>query len=157
MTATTAELLPYDDAVGRRVVAPVGVGEPLSEGVLGGAPGSGPQPLAIGERAVAVPLSAAGGSAAGLVAGARVDVVASSGEGLTGKSALVVVDAEVLAIAQPASGDGLESVGEALLRVSSTQALRITAALNFAREVRLLARPISEVGARPGPREVGAP
>ena len=34
--------------------------------------------------------------------------------------------------------------GEALLRVTAPQALRITEALNFAREVRLLARPPDE-------------
>lgn len=144
-------------AVGRRVAAPVGPGEPLSEASLGGAPGGGPAPLAIGERAVAVPLSAAGGSAAGLSGGARVDVVASTGEGLTGTTTLVVADAEVLAVAAAAAGGGLESSGEALLRVSSRQALRITAALNFAREVRLLVRPADELGPPQGPREVAAP
>jgi Flp pilus assembly protein CpaB len=144
-------------AVGRRVVAAVGAGEPLSEAALGGAPGSGPAPLARGERAVTVPLSAAGGAAAGLAAGARVDVVASSGEGLAGTTALVVADAEVLAVAEPTNANGLEAAGEALLRVSSVQALRITAALNFAREVRLLARPIDEVGTLAGPRRVTAP
>ncbi len=146
------------EAVGRRVAAPVGPGELLSEAALGGAPGSGPAPLAVGERAVAVPLSAAGGSAAGLSAGARVDVVASSGEGLTGTTALVVADAEVLAVAVSPPQAGFEgSVGEALLRVSSRQALRITAALNFSREVRLLARPADELGPPDGPRVVAAP
>ena len=70
------------EVAGRRVSVPVGAGEPLSQAALGGAPGSVPSPLAVGERAVAVPLSAAGG--AGLVPGARVDVVASTGEGLAG-------------------------------------------------------------------------
>lgn len=144
-------------AVGRRVAAPVGAGETLSEAALGGAPGAGPAPLEIGERAVTVPLSAAGGSAAGLAPGARVDVVASSGEGLAGTTALVVADAEVLAIAEPTAADGVETSGEALLRVSSAQALRITAALNFAREVRLLARPLDEVGGLQGPHEATAP
>jgi Flp pilus assembly protein CpaB len=144
------------ELVGRRVTAPVGAGEPVSDAALGGAEGAGPAPLRIGERAVAVPLSAAGGSAAGLVAGSRVDVVASSGEGLAGTSALVVSDAEVLAVAS-AADDLAASSGEALLRVSSPQALRVTAALNFAREVRLLVRPIDEVGPPAGPRTVDAP
>ena len=91
-------------------------------------------------------------------AGARVDVVASSGEGLTGTTALVVADAEVLAVAVSPPPAGFEgSVGEALLRVSSRQALRITAALNFSREVRLLARPADELGPPDGPRAVAAP
>lgn len=144
-------------AVGRRVAAPIGPGEPVSEASLGGAPGSGPAPLAIGERAVAVPLSAAGGSAAGLAPGTRVDVVASTGEGLTGTTTLVVADAEVLAVASPSAPAGIEASGEALLRVSSRQALRVTAALNFSREVRLLARPAEELGPPDGPREVAAP
>ena len=145
------------ELIGRRVTAPVGAGEPLSDAALGGAEGAGPAPLRIGERAVAVPLSTAGGSAAGLVAGSRVDVVASTGEGLAGTSALVVADAEVLAVAAPAVDALAGGSGEALLRVSSPQALRVTAALNFAREVRLLVRPIDEVGPPAGPRAVDAP
>jgi hypothetical protein len=53
----------------------------------------------------------------------------------------VVADAEVLATTEAPPEGGLGGAGEALLRVSSAQALRVTAALNFAREVRLLARP----------------
>ena len=143
--------------VGRRVSVPVGAGEPLSEAALGGAPGSVPAPLDVGERAVSVPLSAAGGSAGGLVPGARVDVVASTGEGLAGTTTVVVADAEVLAVSDPAPADGLEGAGEALLRVSAQQALRVTAAMNFAREVRLLVRPLDEVGGFTGPRRVAAP
>jgi Flp pilus assembly protein CpaB len=143
-------------ASGRRVAVPVAPGEPVTQAALGGAPGIGPAPLASGERAVPVPLSAAGGGAAGLVVGARVDVVASTGEGPAGRTAIVVADAEVLAVAPSPSADGLGASGEALLRVSATQALRITAALNFAREVRLLVRPADEVGTA-GPREVPAP
>jgi len=138
------------EAIGRRIAVPVAAGEPITQAVLGGAPGIGPEPLAVGERAVAVPLSAAGGVAAGIGAGARVDVVASTGEGPAGRTAMVVSDAEVLAVAEPASVDGqVVPGGEALLRVSSGQALRITAALNFAREVRLLVRPQDEVGPAP--------
>jgi Flp pilus assembly protein CpaB len=145
------------EAVGRRVAAPVSPGEPLTEAALGGAPGAGPAPLAVGERAVAVPLSAAGGAAAGVRPGARVDVVASTGEGLAGRTAIVVADAEVLGIAPPETADGVGGAGDVILRVRARQALRITAALNFAREVRLLVRPPEEVGAAPGPRAVAAP
>jgi Flp pilus assembly protein CpaB len=144
-----------DQALGRRTAAPVSAGEPLTQAVLGGAPGTGAAPLAAGERAVAVPLSAAGG-AVGLAPGARVDVVASSGEGPAGRTEVVVADAEVLATAEAAPDGGLGSAGEALLRVTSAQALRVTAALNFAREVRLLARPRDEAGSEPPPA-VGAP
>jgi len=144
-----------DEALGRRTAAPVAAGEPLTEAALGGAPGSGAGPLAAGERAVAVPLSAAGG-AAGLPPGVRVDVVASTGEGLSGRTRVVVADAEVLATTEAAPEGGLGGAGEALLRVTSRQALRLTAALNFAREVRLLARPHDELPSAPPP-PVGAP
>jgi Flp pilus assembly protein CpaB len=144
------------EALGRRVAVPVGAGEPITQAVLGGGPGIGPAPLAVGERAVPVPLAAAGGGAAGLVVGARVDVVASTGEGLAGRTTVVVADAEVLAVAASATPDGVGAAGEVLLRVSSPQALRITAALNFSREVRLLVRPAEETGTR-APQAVGAP
>lgn len=142
------------EALGRRTAVPVAAGEPVTQAALGGAPGIGPAPLASGERAVAVPLSAA---AAGLGAGARVDVVASTGEGLTGRTSVVVSDAEILATTVPDHGAEAGAGGEAMLRVSSRQALRLTAALNFAREVRLLVRPREEVGPGAGPRSVGAP
>jgi pilus assembly protein CpaB len=144
-------------ALDRRTAAAVRAGEPLTQASLGGAPGTGPAPLRSGERAVAMPLSAAGGAAGVLTPGAHVDVVASTGEGLAGRTAIVVGDAEVLAVAEPASRDDLGVEGEILLRVSATQALRVTAALNFAREVRLLVRPPEEPRDLGGRREVGAP
>ena len=82
-----------------------------------------------------------------LVPGARVDVVASTGEGLAGRTEVVVADAEVLATSDGASTGDPMAGGEALLRVTAPQALRITEALNFAREVRLLARPPDEADA----------
>ncbi len=151
----TGLLRSADEALGRRTAAPVAAGEPLTQAALGGAPGAGAAPLAPGQRAVAVPLSAASG-AAGLAPGARVDVVASTGEGPAGRTRVVVSDAEVLATAEAAPDGDLGGAGEALLRVSSAQALRVTAALNFAREVRLLARPRDEVGSAPPPA-AGAP
>ncbi len=72
------------------------------------------------------------------------NVVASTGEGLAGRTEVVVADAEVLATADGAATGDPMAAGEALLRVTAVQALRITEALNFAREVRLLARPPDE-------------
>lgn len=149
--ATLANLLARPtEAVGRRIVAPVGAGEPGTQAALGGAPGAGPAPLAAGERAVAVPVAAAGGAAAGLVPGMRVDVVASTGEGLAGRSEVVVRNAEVLGIAVPPGPEGATSSGDVILRTTAGQALRITAALNFAREVRLLVRPAGDDGSAGG-------
>lgn len=143
-------------ARGRRLAVPVGAGEPVTQAALGGAPGAGPAPLGPGERAVPVPLAAAGGASAGLVAGVRVDVVASTGEGPAGRTAVVVSDAEVLVAVPAAQPDAASGPGEVLLRVSAAQALRVTAALNFAREVRLLVRPAGESG-EPVPAPAGAP
>jgi Flp pilus assembly protein CpaB len=132
-----------DEVAGRRTAAPLAAGEPVTQAALGGSPGLGPAPLAPGERAVPVPLAAAGGAAAALRPGSRVDVVASSGEGPAGRSAVVVSDAEVLAtddvLAVDGGGFGMAS---AMLRVTPAQALRVTEALNFARDVRLLVRPV---------------
>ena len=150
----TGLLASAEEAIGRRTAAPVDAGEPLTQAALGGAPGVGAAPLAAGERAVAVPLSAA--AAAGLAPGARVDVVASTGEGPSGRARVVVADAEVLATTEAAPEGALGGTGEALLRVTAAQALAVTAALNFAREVRLLARPRDEAGTEPPP-PAGAP
>jgi len=140
-------------AVGRRTAVPLVAGEPLTQAALGGAPGAGPSPLVPGERAVAVPLSAAGGAAGGLLPGARVDVVESTGEGLAGRTRVVVAGAEILAVVEAATPGDPAASGEAVLRVTAAQALRLTAALNFAREVRLLVRPPDE----PGSGDLGEP
>jgi Flp pilus assembly protein CpaB len=139
--------------LGHRTAVPLAAGEPVTDAALGGAPGAGPGPLLPGERAVPVPLAAAGGAGAGLSPGARVDVVASTGEGAAGRSRVVVADAEVLGVTQGAGADsGLPEGGSAILRVSEGAALRLTAALNFARDVRLLLRPVGEA-----PRAHGGP
>ena len=83
-------------------------------------------------------------------------MVASTGEGPSGRTRVVVADAEVLATTEAAPDGDLGGAGEALLRVTAAQALSVTAALNFAREVRLLARPRDEVGTDPPP-PAGAP
>ena len=137
-------LLDADEARGRRTVAPVSAGEPLTQAALGGSPGIGPAPLAPGERAVAGPLRAVGAAAAAPAPGARVDVLASDGEGLAGRTRVVVSGTEVLAIMRDDPSRG-ESGGDALLlRVTAEQALEVTRALDFAREVRVVGRPASE-------------
>lgn len=137
-------LVDPSEASGRRTVAPVSAGEPLTQAALGGAPGLGPDPLVTGERAVAVPLRALGAAAGAPAPGSRVDVLASDGEGLAGRTRVVVSGAEVLAIMRddPSQGDG--SGDALLLRVTAAQALEVTRALDFAREVRVVGRPASE-------------
>jgi len=131
-------------AVGRRTVAPLGPGEPVTEAVLGGSPGVGPAPLAAGERAVPVPLRAAGGPVAAPAPGSRVDVMASDGEGPAGRTRVIVADAEVLAVTPAASGDSGDVGGGVVLRLSADDALAVARALDFAREVRIIARPAGE-------------
>ncbi|MCC6832053.1 MAG: hypothetical protein IT200_11960 [Thermoleophilia bacterium] len=139
--------LPADPAqlVGRRTAAALATGEPLPLAALGGGRPA-VAPLAPGERAVPVPAQAAGAAATALEPGTRVDVVASSGEGPAGRTRVIVAGAEVLAVDQGADGGFGEAptVGAVLLRAGARDALLITAALNFAREVRLLARPDDE-------------
>jgi Flp pilus assembly protein CpaB len=138
--------------LGRRTAAPVGGGEPLTEAALGGAGGVGPAPLGPGERALAVPLGGPVGSAAGVVPGGRVDVIASTGEGANGRSVLVASGAEVLAVnVDDQAGEREPGAGLSVtLRVSLRTALRLSAALDFAREVRVLVRPPGERGSSLG-------
>jgi pilus assembly protein CpaB len=92
--------------------------------------------------------------AAGLVVGSRVDVLVSTESGAGGgRTLMALAGAELLGLAPPsgaaAAGDagaGAEPGGGgptalATLRVTLRQAVYLTAADNFAREVRLLARP----------------
>lgn len=131
----------FDDVRGRTVAVPISAGEPLTQGALGGTPGLAPEPLATGERALSVPVAAAGAAAAVLIPGARVDVVASAGEGIA-DARVVVADAEVIAQTAPPGLDAGGNDGAAiLLRVSERDALRLTAALDRAGGVRLLPRP----------------
>ena len=131
-------------AVGRRTVAPLGPGEPVTEAALGGGPGIGPAPLQAGERAVPVPIRAAGGAVAAPAPGARVDVIASDGEGPAGRTRVIVANAEVMAVTAAASGDASDSGGGVVLRLRADDALAVARALDFAREVRVIARPAGE-------------
>jgi pilus assembly protein CpaB len=105
-----------------------------------------------GERAVTV--EAAGGTAvAGLQPGARVDVLVSTETGSGGgRTTMALAGAELLRLepggagaydgADPASGSSAAGpTALATLRVSLDQAIYLTAADNFAREIRLLPRP----------------
>jgi Flp pilus assembly protein CpaB len=140
----------FDDLRGRTLAVPIRAGEPVTDGALGGAPGVAPEPLRQGERAVSVPLAAAGAAAAVLVPGVRADVVAAPAEG-SSASRVVVVAAEVLAqTAPPGAEVGTLDGGAVLLRVSAEDALQLSAALDVSGGVRLLPRPAgSDVGSVP--------
>ena len=160
-----------DEVAGARVAVAIAEGAPLTETQLGGAdagPGGarGEGALRRGERAVEVAVSGAAalGQAAG--AGARVDVLVSTEarEG-PGRSFLALEDVELLELRAGAGGEAVAPRGGgeaaaaatslATLRVTLRQAVYLTAAQNFAREVRLLGRPPGD-SRRAGRTVVGA-
>ena len=142
-----------DQVEGARTAVPVAAGSYLTPGhftVSGAAtPGAGAG-FGRGERAVEVEVTGTSGLT-GAAAGARVDVVVSTEPGDSGGRsfvALAVVELLALRDASGAAAYGTEeeaasSAGIALatLRVTVRQAVYLTAADNFGREIRLLVRP----------------
>ena len=129
---------PAARVVGARPAVPVPAGTPLTAAFFADAarewPGPG-GPLGPGERAVTVEV-AADPAAAASPPGTRVDVLVSSESGRTN---LALAGVELLAL-EPGTGvDG--PIARATLRVTLRQAIELTAADNFAREIRLLPRP----------------
>ncbi|HET8822388.1 MAG TPA: Flp pilus assembly protein CpaB [Thermoleophilaceae bacterium] len=123
--------------------------EPPNDGERGGSR------LRRGERAVTVEVAGPAG-VAGVAPGARVDVLVSTEPGADGgRTTVALSGAELLAIA-PGGAYGADSGREdavagpvgptalATLRVTLRQAVYLTEADNFARELRLLARPAGE-------------
>jgi pilus assembly protein CpaB len=141
--------------VGARLLAPVRAGSYLDPGLFAsadeGPAGAGSRR---GERAVTVEV-AGGGASAGLAPGARVDVLVSTDPGAGGgRTVMALAGAELLRVGEAggrayaeaggADGAGAPSAGPtalATLRVTVRQAIYLTAADNFAREIRLLPRP----------------
>ena len=153
------------DAAGLPLSAPLASGSYVtaaSIGPVGGggarADGPAPGPLRRGERAVEV--AVAGGAALSSVAspGSRVDVLVSTEPAAgPGASFLALENVELLELggggAEPAASEpGPAAAAEpgtttnATLRVTLRQAVYLTAAQNFAREVRLLPRPPGDRG-----------
>jgi pilus assembly protein CpaB len=107
--------------------------------------------LGRGERAVTVEVSGVTGlgtGAGGVPPGTRVDVLVSTESATaSGRTRLALADVELLRLA-PGGGDDPEApptgsgpTALATLRVTLAQAIYLTEADNFAREIRLLARP----------------
>lgn len=140
-----------DGVIGARTAVPVAAGSYLNEALLGGAQKQQGRGLGRGERAVTVEV-AGGAALAGLAPGARVDVLVSTETGADGgRTSMPLAGAELLRLDETAGG-GYPDSGEdpdasrgqpalATLRVSLRQAIYLTAADNFAREIRLLSRP----------------
>lgn len=144
-----------DDAAGLRPAVPVAAGSYLTAGLLGGGsarPGRGD--LGRGQRALEVAVAGGEALSAATAPGGRVDVIVSTAGGSgRGRSLLALEDVELLSLraasnAAPGGGDSQRRAPTALatLRVSLRQAVYLTAAENFAREVRLLPRPPGDRG-----------
>jgi pilus assembly protein CpaB len=134
--------------VGARLTVPARAGAYLSAGSFAGAGGRDRYALRRGERAVTVEV--AGGLAdAGPAPGSRVDVLVSTEGPGGGRTQMALAGAELLQVSAAGAGysdpePSQASTGPtafATLRVTVRQALYLTAADNFAREIRLLVRP----------------
>ena len=151
------------DAAGLRTSGPVRAGSYLTSGHLQGGSGRGAGGLRRGERALEI--AVAGGEAlAGASPGSTVDVLVSTeGREAAGRTFLALESVELLDLrpgagagggsqegegAGPASREGAAAAATATatLRVTTRQAVYLTAAQNFAREVRLLPRPPGDRG-----------
>jgi pilus assembly protein CpaB len=137
------------DALGRatalgaaRTAVPVAQGGYLTAGVLGGGETHDGGALHAGERALELAV-AGGGALASAEPGARVDVLVTSGrEDGSGRTFVALEDVELLGLGAASGEDGGAAPSSlATLRVTARQAVYLTAAANFAQEVRLLTRP----------------
>ena len=138
---------------GARTAVALAAGSYLTAGHLQGRRGGGAgdrQSLGPGERALEVAVSG-GGALDGAARGTRVDVVLTTEphDG-AGRSFVALEDVELLGLRSGVDAAGYETDVEgdtpaetalATLRVTLRQAVYMTAAENFAREVRVLVRP----------------
>jgi pilus assembly protein CpaB len=128
-----------DEAAGLRAETEIPAGGYITQGAVdkGGA-ARDPAGLRPGDRAVE--LAVAGGQAlAGAGPGSRVDVLVTTDH----RSFLAIEDVELLGLRQGAESEaGTKS--EATVRLTLRQAVYLTAAQSFAREIRLLPRPSGE-------------
>ncbi|MGZ4202713.1 MAG: Flp pilus assembly protein CpaB [Thermoleophilaceae bacterium] len=149
-----ARFLPPDalgsaaDAVGARPAVALPKGSYLTAATLaGGADQSaaGPGALRPGERALVITASGSAGALG--PPGGRVDVLVTTGtHGGRGRTYLALQDVQLLAARAGSDADHLV----ATLRLSVRQAVYLTAAQNFAQEVRLLPRPAGDRGSSAG-------
>jgi pilus assembly protein CpaB len=148
-----ARFLPPDalgataDALGLRAAVRIPRGAYVTASALASPSGSQDAAgagLAPGERALDVTVSNTGAAELG-GPGARVDVLVTTGrDGAAGRTSLALQDVQLLGVR---AGSGQESDQLlATLRVTVRQAVYLTAAQNFAQEVRLLPRPAGERG-----------
>jgi pilus assembly protein CpaB len=140
---------------GATVAGAIARGSYVTVGSLGGA-GGGERPGALRRGQRAVELGVAGGAALSGTAGpgARVDILVTTDprQG-AGRTFVALEDVELLALEAGAGdhagaedGSASTATARATLRVTARQAVYLTAAASFAREVRLLPRPLGDRG-----------
>ena len=141
-----------EQAVGLHTAGPVAAGSPITAGVVGTtASGDDPGALRRGERAVEITVAGGASLIETAVPGARVDILVSTdpGDG-PGSSFVALEDVELLALAPGSSAEapldadlsaGAATSAVATLRATLRQAVYLTAAQSYAREIRLLPRP----------------
>lgn len=153
-------LVATEQALGLELAVPLAEGSYVTAPILrrpGGGPSAAP-PVARGQRLVEVAVSG-GGELAALGGPARVDVlVTTEGRAGGGRTFVALENVELVAARPVRDSDSSDASGVppdtmATLRVGARAAVFLTAAQNFAREVRLLARPVGDRG-RVGRAEV---
>jgi pilus assembly protein CpaB len=143
------------DALGLRAAVPIPHGAYVTASALAtpnDSQDTDAAALAPGERALDVTVSNTGADELG-GPGARVDVLVTTGrDGSAGRTNLALQDVQLLAVRQGGGQDSDKLI--ATLRVTVRQAVYLTAAQNFAQEVRLLPRPAGDRGS-PGRLSIG--
>jgi pilus assembly protein CpaB len=152
LRSTPARFLPPDalrstaDALGLRAAVTIPRGAYVTASALAAPSGSAENATALapGERALDVTVSNTGAAELG-GPGGRVDVLVTTGrDGSAGRTSLALQDVQLLGVRPGAGQDSDKLV--ATLRVTVRQAVYLTAAQNFAQEVRLLPRPAGDRG-----------
>ncbi len=152
-----------EEAMGLRAAVPVAADSYVTAGQLDSGVGrqAGGPLLAPGERVVEV-VVAGGDALAATGPGSRVDVVLTTGSDAgAGRSYVALQDVELVDLGTGAGRGGTDggiatgAGAVAALRVTLEQAVMLTAAQNFAREIRLLPRPPDD-GRRMEPTSVDA-
>jgi pilus assembly protein CpaB len=149
------------DAMGLRALSPVSPGSYLDEASLGAVPDSRrPTPAqSSSARLVEVPVAGAGALAEGVGPGSSVDVLITSDNGSGPPRTYVALEGVRLVDfrggGSVSDSGGRDARAAATLRVTLREAVLLTAAQNFARELRLVARPPGD-DARAGPISISA-
>jgi Flp pilus assembly protein CpaB len=143
-------------ALGYRALTTIRKGDYLSETSLGAGGDQGSAaPSSAGGRLVEIPVAGAETIAPALHPGVRVDLLITTERGAASPRTYVALQRIELVDFRPSQTGGDGESAKATLRVSLPQAVLLTAARNFARELRLVPRPEGD-DERVGPVSISA-